>query len=172
MTALAPDPELLPTADEPTLLHSFLEYYRSIFVRKAEGLTEAQVRLQLGPSELTMLGLVRHMTEVERGWFRRRFMALDAPPLYYDDSDPDGDFHPMPTDTMPAALAALQLEIDFARLATAGMAMDALAMAVPTAQHSRLATVVALDPGAHDRGVRPAPARRPVAPSSRRRNRD
>ena len=38
------------------------------------------------------------------------------------------------TDTMPAALAALQLEIDFARLATAGMAMDALAMAVPTAQ--------------------------------------
>ena len=50
MTALAPDPELLPTADEPTLLHSFLEYYRSIFVRKAEGLTEAQVRLQLWPS--------------------------------------------------------------------------------------------------------------------------
>ncbi|NMD25733.1 MAG: DUF664 domain-containing protein, partial [Actinobacteria bacterium] len=46
----------------------------------------------------------------------------------------DGDFHPAPTDTMPAALAALQLEIDFARLATAGMAMDALAMAVPTAQ--------------------------------------
>ena len=134
MTALAPDPELLPTADEPTLLHSFLEYYRSIFVRKAEGLTEAQVRLQLGPSELTLLGLVRHMTEVERGWFRRRFKALDAPPLYYDDSDPDGDFHPAPTDTMPAALAALQLEIDFARLATAGMAMDALAMAVPTAQ--------------------------------------
>ena len=50
MTELAPDPELLPTADEAILLHAFLEYYRSIFLRKAQGLTEAQVRLQLGPS--------------------------------------------------------------------------------------------------------------------------
>ena len=134
MTELAPDPELLPNADEAALLHSFLDYYRTILLRKAEGLTEAQARLQLGPSELTMIGLVRHMAEVERGWFRRRYMALDAPPLYYSDADPDGDFHVTDADTMAEALAALQAEIDFARSATAADAMDTLAAAVPPTQ--------------------------------------
>ena len=134
MTELAPDPELLPNADEAALLHSFLDYYRTILLRKAEGLTEAQARLQLGPSELTMIGLVRHMAEVERGWFRRRYMALDAPPLYYSDADPDGDFHVTDADTMAEALAALQAEIDVARSATAADAMDTLAAAVPPTQ--------------------------------------
>ncbi len=39
-----------------------------------------------------LLGLVRHMAEVERGWFRRTLAGEDAPPLYYPDVDPDGDF--------------------------------------------------------------------------------
>lgn len=39
-----------------------------------------------------LLGLVRHMAEVERGWFRRTLAGEDAPPLYYSDVDPDGDF--------------------------------------------------------------------------------
>jgi uncharacterized damage-inducible protein DinB len=135
MTPLAPDPELLPTADEAATLQSFLDYYRSILIRKAEGVNEQQARQTLGSSELTLLGLVRHMAEVERGWFRRRFMDLEAPFLYCGDADaggdPDGDFHPSPTDTMEAALAALQAEIEFARRCTAGVAMDTLAIADP-----------------------------------------
>jgi uncharacterized damage-inducible protein DinB len=134
MTELAPDPELLPNGDEAALLHSFLDYYRTILLRKAEGLTEAQARLQLGPSDLTMIGLVRHMAEVERGWFRRRYMAQDAPPLYYSDADPDGDFHVTDADTVAEALAALQAEIDFARAVTTDAAMDALAAAIPPTQ--------------------------------------
>jgi hypothetical protein len=135
MTELAPDPELLANADEAAVLHSFLEYYRSVFVRKAEGLTDEQVRLALDPSELTLLGLVRHMAEVERGWFRRRFMDIDGPSLYCGDEksggDPDGDFHPTADDTMAEALTALANEIEFARAATAGVPMHTLAMADP-----------------------------------------
>ncbi|MEN9644829.1 MAG: hypothetical protein RL238_1498 [Actinomycetota bacterium] len=135
MTELAPDPELLHTADESATLDSFLEYYRSVFIRKMEGLDEAQVRLTLPPSELTLLGLARHMAEVERGWFRRRFADQEAPFLYCGDEadggDPDGDFHPAPTDTMADALAALQAEIEFARAATAGVSMDTQATADP-----------------------------------------
>jgi uncharacterized damage-inducible protein DinB len=41
---------------------------------------------------MSLLGLVRHMAEVERGWFQRGVAAEDAPPLYYSDADPDGDF--------------------------------------------------------------------------------
>lgn len=139
MTELAPDPELLPDADEAATLHSFLEYYRSVFIRKAEGLSDEQVRLTVGNSELTLLGLVRHMAEVERGWFRRRFMDIDCPFLYCGDpaapgadgADPDGDFHPGPGDTMAEAMRALQVEIDFARAATAGVPMHTLALADP-----------------------------------------
>lgn len=135
MTDLAPDPELLPTADEATTLWSFLEYYRSILIRKAEGITEEQARRTLGPSELTLLGLVRHMAEVERSWFRRRFMDVECAMLYCGDAasggDPDGDFHPTDADTLDEALRALLDEIEFARHATAGVAMDTLARADP-----------------------------------------
>ena len=135
MTELAPDPELLPTADEATTLWSFLDYYRSILIRKAEGISEAQARTTLGPSELTLIGLVRHMAEVERGWFRRRFMDIDCGFLYCGDAadggDPDGDFHPADTDTVADAIHALRVEIEFATDATAGVPMDTLAQADP-----------------------------------------
>ena len=42
VTELAPDPELIPTADEAATLWSFLDFYRSILIRKAEGITETQ----------------------------------------------------------------------------------------------------------------------------------
>jgi hypothetical protein len=44
------------------------------------------------PSELSLLGLVRHMAEVERRWFRNSMAGQDAPPHYYSDTEPDGDF--------------------------------------------------------------------------------
>jgi uncharacterized damage-inducible protein DinB len=135
MTELAPDPELLPQADEATVLHSFLEYYRSVFLRKAEGISEAQARTTIEPSEMTILGLVRHMAEVERGWFRRRTAGdLSAGFIYCDDADMDRDFHPSADDTLADALATLQVEIDAARAATADVAPDALMKGVPPQQ--------------------------------------
>ncbi len=41
---------------------------------------------------MSLLGLVRHMAEVERGWFRRVMAGQDAPPHFYSKTDPDGDF--------------------------------------------------------------------------------
>jgi len=127
------DPEKLPAGDEAALLHPFLDWYRVILIRKAEGTSEAGSHVRL-PPELTLLGLVRHMAEVERSWFRRRFTAQDAPPLYYTDDDEDGDFHPSATDTMTDALVALRAEIAYARNATAGVPMDTLAAAIPLSQ--------------------------------------
>jgi hypothetical protein len=135
VTELAPDPELIPTADEATTLWSFLDFYRSILIRKAEGITEAQARITLGPSDMTLIGLVRHMAEVERNWFRRRFMDIECGFLYCGDAslggDPDADFHPTDADTVEDALHALLGEIDFARSSTAGESMDTLAKADP-----------------------------------------
>lgn len=135
MTELAADPELVPQADEATVLHSFLDYYRSVYLRKAEGLTEQQARTTIEPSELTVLGLIRHMAEVERGWFRRRTGGdLSAGFIYCDDLDPDRDFHPAAGDTLADAAQALVAEIEASRAATAGVAPDDLTKDVPPQQ--------------------------------------
>jgi hypothetical protein len=134
VTPLAPDPELQPAVDESTTLHGFLDYQRTVLIRKAEGVSDAQARSTIEPSDLSLLGLVRHLAEVERGWFRRRFAAQDAPPLFYGPHDRDGDFHPSPTDTVADALAALHAEIDFARTVTSGVALDTLAAGIPPTQ--------------------------------------
>src|SRR3954471_17169742 len=48
--------------------------------------------MSVPPSNLSLLGLVRHMTEVERNWFVRVLDGQDITGLYYDDAEPDGDF--------------------------------------------------------------------------------
>ena len=85
------DPPLV--ADERTMLDAWLDYHRATLVWKCAGLTDAQLKLRSAePSTLSLLGLVRHMTEVERSWFRRRIARENAPPLYYSDASRDGDF--------------------------------------------------------------------------------
>jgi hypothetical protein len=140
VTELAPDPERWPAGDERTVLTSFLGYYRTILIRKAEGLDDEQLRRVVEPSEMSLLGLIRHMTDVERSWFRRRMSGAGeegAPPLYYGDHDPDGDFHPGPDDTLADALAALRAEIAFAEsvVASAGSLDD---LAAWTRPHPRI----------------------------------
>lgn len=60
---------------------------------KCAGLTDEQVKTaSVRPSSLTLLGLVRHMTEVERVWFRVRADGQDLPDLYSTQEDRDGEF--------------------------------------------------------------------------------
>jgi uncharacterized damage-inducible protein DinB len=112
-------------ADERTLLAAFLDYHRLTLVQKCEGLSAAQLaELAVPPSDLSLLGLVRHMTEVERGWFRRTLAGEDAPPLYYSDADPDGDFH-LPADVdADACFAAFRSEWDKSLQLTAARSLD------------------------------------------------
>ena len=98
-----------------------------VLLRKAEGLDEDDARrAACPPSDLTILGLVRHLTEVERSWFRARIAGLDAPPIYYGAAhptgDPDGEFHPPPEATLADAVATLEREIATSRNVLAGVA--------------------------------------------------
>jgi uncharacterized damage-inducible protein DinB len=79
-------------------------------IRKAEGLTTAQATARSTPTGLTIFTLVRHLVDVERGWFRD-FAGEGVEPLYCTEADPDGDFHPGPDDTLEDALAAYRAEI-------------------------------------------------------------
>ena len=110
---------------ERDLLTAFLDYHRATLMWKCDGLSTAQLsELAVPPSELSLLGLVRHMAEVERSWFRRTLAGEDAPPLYYSDADPDGDFH-LPADVnADACFAALRSEWDHSRQLAAGRSLD------------------------------------------------
>ena len=115
MTELPTDPEQMPHGGERELLLAFLNWYRAVLVRKCEGLTDAEARTaNCEPSILTPMGLIRHMAEVERSWFRHWFEGVEAPPLFYSGDDPDGDFHVASGDTGADALAALRSEIEHA----------------------------------------------------------
>ena len=56
------------------MLQSFLDWQRATLLHKCAGLTGTQLAERaVPPSELSLLGLLRHMTRVERTWFRQRF---------------------------------------------------------------------------------------------------
>jgi Protein of unknown function (DUF664) len=80
-------------AGERTMYQAWLDYHRGTLLWKCAGLTDDQLKTaSVSPSNLTLLGLVRHLSEVERWWFRTRSAGLALPELYCGDDDPDGDF--------------------------------------------------------------------------------
>ncbi|MEV6593913.1 DinB family protein [Streptomyces acidicola] len=112
-------------ADERSTLEGFLDYHRQTLELKCADLDDAQLRTAaVPPSELSLMGLVRHMADVERNWFRRVLANEDAGPLHYSDEDPDGEFHLTDTDTWEDAYAAWQAEMAAARSNAARFALD------------------------------------------------
>lgn len=88
-----PRVEVPPEGDGRTLLVAFLRWQRQTLELKCAGLDPVQLsRRAVEPSTMSLLGLVRHMAEVERGWFRRKLAGEDAPSLYSSDDAPDADF--------------------------------------------------------------------------------
>ncbi|MFJ5996935.1 DinB family protein [Streptomyces sp. NPDC092370] len=75
-------------ADEREMLRGYLDFHRATLALKCEGLTDDELRRQsMPPSTLSLLGLVRHMAEVERSWFRRIINGEDIPLVWSDDFD-------------------------------------------------------------------------------------
>ncbi|MFJ3234113.1 DinB family protein [Streptomyces sp. NPDC086787] len=117
-------------ANERDMLEGWLDYHRQTLAWKCEGLTDAQLRTaSVEPSELSLLGLVRHMAEVERGWFRKVLVDDDPGPVYGTEEDPDAEFHLTEADTWAEAHATWQAEIETARRNAAGFGLDDLSKA-------------------------------------------
>jgi uncharacterized damage-inducible protein DinB len=112
------DPPLV--ADERPMLEAWLDYHRATLLWKCDGLDAAQLRSRsVEPSTMSLLGLVRHMADVERNWFRRVLEDEDAPPLFWSQEDPDGDFDNVDDADPEEAMAAFRTEVDAARAAAA-----------------------------------------------------
>ncbi|WIM95477.1 DinB family protein [Actinoplanes oblitus] len=115
-TWTAPEAHRVPepqTGDERAMLRGWLDYHRQTLLLKCAGLTAEQLRLaSVEPSRLTLLGLVRHMAEVERWWFRTN-AAQDksAGDLYCTEASPDGDFDDVAGADAEADFATFRAEI-------------------------------------------------------------
>ncbi|KUH98129.1 DinB family protein [Mycobacterium sp. IS-3022] len=106
-------------ADERTTLEAWLDFYRATLAMKCEGMDDVELSTaSVEPSPLTLLGLVQHMAEVERNWFRRVLAGEDAPPIYGSTvraSGHDGGFDLSEQSTFAAAQAVWRTEITQAR---------------------------------------------------------
>jgi uncharacterized damage-inducible protein DinB len=103
------------TGGEREMLRAFLDYHRATLAMKCDGLSDEQLRRQsMPPSTLSLLGLVRHMAEVERTWFRRVINGEDVPFVWSE----EGDFqvaYDASSATRAEAFGAWQAEVEQAR---------------------------------------------------------
>ncbi|MQS11104.1 DinB family protein [Streptomyces kaniharaensis] len=97
------------------MLRTFLDFHRATLAMKCEGLTDEQLRQRSSPpSTLTLLGLVRHMAEVERTWFRRVINGEDIPLVWSEEGDYQAAYDPAGA-TRAEAFAAWQAEVEHSR---------------------------------------------------------
>ena len=113
------------------MLENWLDVHRQTLEWKCAGLTPEQLcERSAPPSSLSLIGLVRHMAEVERAWFRRVLAGEDAPPIFYSDEpggDRDGDFTAATPETVAADFAVWRTEVAAARINAAAVeSLDAL----------------------------------------------
>ena len=93
---LAQDPRFATGTDlegERETILDYLRAYRLALELKCDGLDAEQLACRsVPPSTMSLLGLIRHMADVERHWFRRVMAHADAPPRYWSDDIPDVDW--------------------------------------------------------------------------------
>lgn len=116
------EPDLI--AGERKSFEQWLDYHRATLLMKCSGLTAEQLKKRaVPPSRLSLLGLVRHMVEVERWWFRMHAAQEDLTFPY----DPDGvglDFEAVENADAQADLEAFLRECESSRAAVSRRSLD------------------------------------------------
>ncbi len=104
---------------ERAVLLDYLEHYRTTFARQVDGLEPEQLAARaVPPSNLSLLGLLRHLAKVEHSWCRRVVEAQpDLDRLFRTPAQPDLDFEGAVAEpwVVGEALTAWRREADHAR---------------------------------------------------------
>jgi uncharacterized damage-inducible protein DinB len=125
-TAPAPSPVDGPlTGEDRPMLEAYLAWQRATLLNICAGLTGEQLAMQPAPpSNLSLLGLVRHMAKVERTWLRIRAPRGTIDPLYDLELGKDHDFEHLDPAQAPEAFARLEEECRLGDAAVAVMSFD------------------------------------------------
>ncbi|GII75053.1 hypothetical protein Sru01_00350 [Sphaerisporangium rufum] len=109
------------------MLDTFLDWHREVLARKCAGLTDEQLRRRAVPSSnLSLLGLMRHLAGVER-WYFQAVIADDwRGSLYTATGDADEDFNNVAAATGAATLALWREQVERSRRITAERPLDAV----------------------------------------------
>jgi len=82
-----------PLDGERATLLDYLRAYRLAMEMKCADLDAEQLaRRSVPPSTMSLLGLIRHMADVERHWFRQVMAGEDAPAHYWSNGEDDADW--------------------------------------------------------------------------------
>lgn len=127
---------MLPVPDRPgrpphagtekEMLTAFLDYQRGVLLRKVAGLSDDDLTRPGTPSNVSLLGLLKHSAYVERWWFRVAFAGEDVP-LPWSDEGPDADWRLEPGETAEAILAVYLDEVERSRAITESASLDDVA---------------------------------------------
>ncbi len=115
----------VPLDDERTQLDAFIEECRSAIEATLDGLTEEQARRQLVPSATTLLGLVKHVTWMQRVWFEECVGGTSRQQLGLVQG-PDESFRLSDDDTVASVTAAHREACATARTTIADLPLDAV----------------------------------------------
>lgn len=127
--------------DERDTLAGMLDFLRATVVTKVSGLTDEDAfREPVPPSTLTAVGVVKHLSGVERFWFSIDFAGADLPWPWRGD-DPHGNFSPEENETLAAIVAEYRAECDRSRDVVRSAALDDVARAEGMAFKLRYAMV-------------------------------
>ncbi|MEP6561785.1 MAG: DinB family protein [Nakamurella sp.] len=115
----------VPLDDERTQFDAFIEEYRSAIEATLDGLSEEQARCHLVPSATTLLGLLKHVTWMQRVWFEECVGGTSRQELGLA-HNPDESFQLSEDDTIASVTAAHREACAAARTATADLPLDAI----------------------------------------------
>jgi hypothetical protein len=128
-TFSVPDNRSVPFhGDERSQLESWLTSYRETLLIKCNGLDVVQMKLRpVASSQLSLLGIIRHMTCVEQAWFELTFMGIESPEYYKSPTDRDADFRDLDELDLDQVLANYHRAISIAEQCASGHSLDEVA---------------------------------------------
>lgn len=105
------------------MLVAFLDFYRSVMIRKVEGVDHQGLRMSPVESGTCLGGLIKHLADVERTWFQERWAGRPVQPSTAED-DPDAGFRVEEGDTADSLIDAYREECDVSREIVASGSLD------------------------------------------------
>jgi hypothetical protein len=125
-------PSPLHAGGEAEMLWSMVDHYRATALLKCKGLDDDQLRIaSCPPSRLTLLGILRHLTDVEQFWFENAFCNRRKEPHYSDPSDRDADLFALESPPADQVVATYLAQCEVSREIASTHDLDDLAKHVP-----------------------------------------
>jgi uncharacterized damage-inducible protein DinB len=111
-------------ADERTMLEAHLEENRATVLRKCSGLSWDDATRRLGPTPTSIAGILKHLVNVERWWFRHNLAGEPDVPFDWTDDDLDAEFEMTADDTLESLLEAYAVACEESRAVAAAYQLD------------------------------------------------